>query len=94
MSSRKDYEEKLKSKLELLEQDIDALKAKVKEVEGDLEHEEQVEKLHKMKEEAKQKFHELIEASDDAWEDLQDGVEHYWTALGNEVKAFENFFKR
>ena len=33
MSHRKDYEEKLKSKLEQLEKDIDALKAKVQEVE-------------------------------------------------------------
>ena len=94
MSHRKKFEESLKAKLEQLEQDIDALKAKVKDVEDDLEHEEKVEKLHDMKEEARERLHELMEASDDAWEDLQEGAEHYWTALGNEVKAFENFFKK
>ncbi|MCB1669748.1 MAG: coiled coil domain-containing protein [Gammaproteobacteria bacterium] len=94
MSHRKDHEEKLKAKLTQLERDIDALKAKVKDVEGDLEHEEKVEKLHEMKEEAKHRLHELMEASDDAWDELQEGAEHYWTALGNEVKAFENFFKK
>ncbi len=94
MSSRKNYEEKLKFKLEQLERDIEELMAKVKDVEDDLEHEKKVEKLRDMKDEARKRLHQLMKASDDAWEDLQEGAEHYWSALGNEVKAFENFFRK
>jgi len=96
MSKKRDYEDQVRAKLEELEREIDLLKAKVKVAEAELapEHQEKVEKLHNMKEEAKEKFQELVEASDDAWEHLQEGVEHYWTALGNEMKAFDNYFKK
>ena len=96
MSRRREYEDQVRAKLEELEREIDLLRAKVKVAESELapEHHDRVDKLHKLKEEAKEKLHELAEASDEAWEDFQEGVEHYWTALGNEVKAFENFFKK
>lgn len=96
MSRRKNYEAEVKAKLEDLERDIDVLRAKVKQAERELapEHHKQVEKLARLKDEARVKLHELLQASDDAWEGLQEGVEHYWTALGNEVKAFDNYFKK
>ena len=96
MSSKREYEDQVRAKLEELEREIDLLKAKVKVAEAELapEHHEKVNKLHDLKEEAKEKLHELVEASDDAWEHLQDGVEHYWTAIGNEMKAFDNYFKK
>ena len=91
MSSRKEYEQKVKQKLEDLEREIDVLRHKVKNTEAELvpEQHSRVEKLHDLKEEAKEKLSELMEASDDAWEELQEGVEHYWKSLGNELKAFD-----
>lgn len=91
MSNRKEYEKKVKEKLEELEKEVDALREKISSAGAELAPEQhpKVETLHKLKEEAKEKFNELLEAGDDAWENLQEGVEHYWTALGNELKAFD-----
>ena len=90
MTSRKEYEKKVKSRLEELERDIEHLKVKVRTAEADLTEQARVAKLHAMKEEAKEKLDELLNAEDDAWEDLQTGLESYWRSLGNELKAYEN----
>jgi len=91
MSSRKEYEEKVKAKLAELEAEIDRLRDQVKNAEAELlpEHHSRIENLHALKEKAMEKFSELVEASDESWEHLQQGMEHYWESLGNELKAFE-----
>jgi peptidoglycan hydrolase CwlO-like protein len=91
MSGRKEYEQKVKQKLEDLEREIDALREKVKSTEAELtsDHHGRMEKLHELKEEVADKIDDLLEAGDDAWEEIQEGVEHYWKALGNELKAFD-----
>jgi chromosome segregation ATPase len=95
MSSRKQYEEKVKQKLQELELEIEKLKAQLKEVEAELvpEHHEKFQELHALQNKAKQKFDELVEAGDDAFESLQENMEEYWSSLGREIKAFDIKFQ-
>jgi molecular chaperone GrpE (heat shock protein) len=96
MSNRREYEQRVKARFEELEAEIEVLRKHVLDAEAELgpEHHRRVLELQQLKETAKEKMHELLDASDDAWESLQGGMEHYYTALGNELKAFDGFVNR
>jgi len=91
MSSRKDYEAKVRAKMAELEAEVERLQLHIKQTEEELlpEHHEKMDEIKELASKARGKLAELAEASDDSWEHLQEGLEHYWKSLGNELKAFE-----
>ncbi|NKB33638.1 MAG: hypothetical protein GKR91_11125 [Pseudomonadales bacterium] len=91
MSQRKQYEVKVKQKLEDLEREIDKLKDQVEEMAEDLvsEEHENLQKLQALSKKTRGKFEELLEASDEAFETMQDNLEEYWASVGREMKAFD-----
>jgi hypothetical protein len=92
MSERREYEDRVRSELQLIEQEIDKLREHLSNVEQELapEHHQKVLELHAMKETTKEKFAELVEAGDEAWGTLKHGMDHLYAALGNELKAYDD----
>ena len=95
MTSKKQYEEQVREKLQQLESEIEALRDHVKNIEHELlpEHKEHFQKLHELESATKAKFEELVESSDEAFESVRDNLEEYWSSLGREVKAFDQKLK-
>lgn len=95
MNKKKEYEARVREKLNELEAEIDALRDHVKAMEAELlpEHEEHFQRLHNLEAATKAKFQELVESSEEAYESLQDKLEDYWASLGREVRAFDQKVK-
>ena len=95
MSSRKQYQQRVKEKLQELELEVDRLRAQIKDVEEELvpEQHEHFQRLHAMLEKTRTKFNELVDASDDSFDSLKDNMEDYWSSLGREIKAFDQKLK-
>lgn len=83
MNNKQAYEKKLQAQLEEWSADIDRLKAKATDLEGDaqLEYNRKIERLQAMREAAGERLDELRKAGDDAWDDLKGGVDEAWTEL-------------
>ncbi len=95
MSKKRDYENKVREKLNELEAEIEALREHVKEMEAELlpEQEEHFQRLHKLEAATKAKFRELVESGEEAYESVRSNLEEYWSSLGREVKAFDKKIK-
>ncbi|MCG8415653.1 MAG: hypothetical protein MI746_15665 [Pseudomonadales bacterium] len=95
MSKKRDYEDKVREKLNELEAEIEALREHVKEMEAELlpEHEEHFERLHALQAVTKAKFKELVDSSEETYDTVRSKLEEYWSSLGREVKAFDQKVK-
>ncbi len=94
MSTKDAYEKKLKGKLSEWRADIDKLKAKADQAEGDtqLAYYKEMEALRAQQDEARDKLDDLRDAGDDAWEDLKLGIDKAWDDLGDATrKAMSRF---
>lgn len=93
MKSRKEYEKAAKAKLDELEAEIKKLRKQATHAREDFieEHKEKMDELHALNTKTREKFDELLDASEEVWKDTQKGLEQYWNALGNELKAYQNF---
>lgn len=82
MSSRNEYLEKFKAKLDEWNADIDTLETKAQEsqAEAQAEYHKQVETLRKMRDDAQKQYNEMQNAATDAWDALAEGTEKAWTA--------------
>jgi len=82
MSSRTEYLEKFKAKLDEWNADIVTLEAKAHEsqAEAQAEYYKQVEALRKMRDDAQKQYGEMQNAATDAWDMLAEGTEKAWTA--------------
>jgi hypothetical protein len=91
VSKRKEYEDKVKAKLKEIESDVQHFKAKIAASESKLteEHKLTLDRVQRKWSETKNKADELLQASDEKFEHFQTGMEHYYTAIGNELKAYE-----
>jgi chromosome segregation ATPase len=94
MSAKDAYEKKLKGRLAEWRADIDKLKAKADQAEGDsqLAYYKEIEKLRAQQDNVRDKLEDLRDAGDSAWEDVKLGVEKAWTDLSDSTsKALSRF---
>lgn len=94
MGMKEAYEKKLKGRLLEWRSDIEKLKAKAEQAEGDtqLAYYKKIEDLRTQQEDARDKLDDLRDAGDDAWEDLRAGVDKAWDDLGDAMsKAISRF---
>ncbi len=94
MSAEDAYVQKMQSKLEELDAQIDQLKAKASGASADakIEFHEQIETLKECQKEGKEKLAELNDAGEDAWEDIQDGMESAWNKVSAALNDAKNRF--
>jgi len=94
MSMKDAYEKKLKGQLSEWRAEIDKMKAKADQAEGDaqLSYYKEIEDLRSRQEAARDKLDELRDAGDNAWEDLKTGLDKTWDDMSDAVnKAASRF---
>ena len=93
--NRDQFVEKLKSQLDEINEDVDALEARV-EAAGDAvskKYREQLDEAKAQRATAEQKLAGIRAAGDDAWEDLKGDAEHTWKAFKQSVNYFKSQLK-
>lgn len=94
MTTRKEYTQKLKSKLDEWNEKIDELETKLEatDMEARAEYQEQLQTLKSNRETLEQKVSELQDASGDAWNDIRAGAADAWEALDDALdRAISRF---
>ncbi|MGD8933334.1 MAG: hypothetical protein PVF35_01040 [Gammaproteobacteria bacterium] len=94
MTTRHEYIEKLKDKLDQWDADIDVLEEKAEHARADLkfEYQDQLASLRRKRDDARLKLSELKNASEGAWEDLKQGADEAWDSLKHSIdKALSHF---
>ncbi len=88
MTTRKEYIEKLKARIDLWNAKIAEAEARFGEAEADakLAGKEELQEMRAMCDEAQEKLNEVQSASEDAWQDMKGGVRAAWNSLES---AFE-----
>ncbi len=89
MTSRDEYLEKFKAKLDEWNADIDKLEAKARAAQADMqaEYREQLDALRRTRDEALKEYDKVQNAAVDAWDAMVQGSEKAWQAW---TDAFEN----
>jgi len=94
MTTRHEYIEKLKEKLDEWDADIDDFEDKAKKTKADLKFEldDQIKSLRLKRDIAELKFSEIKDASEDAWEDVKEGAEEAWSNLKDAIDKARSHF--
>ena len=92
---RDEYVEKLKSKIDDWNRDIDKLQAKADQMAADtrVKYQKQIADLKAKQKEVKDNMDKLQKAGAEAWVDLKAGMNSAWKALGESVKSAKSKFK-
>lgn len=95
VDKRDAYVEKLKSKIDEWNRDIDKLQAKADQMAADarVKYQKQIEGLKAKQKEVQDKMGQLQKASGEAWVELKTGMNSAWKALGESVKSAKTKFK-
>ena len=95
MSMKEAYEKKLKGQLSEWRADIDKLKAKAEQAQGEtqLAYYKELEVLRTQQEKARDKLDDLRNVGDDAWEDMKAGLDKAWDDLGDSISKAVSRFK-
>lgn len=94
MSTRKEYVEKLKARLDEWNAEIDLLETKARQAEASAERQylDKVSELKRRREEAAHTLRQIQDASDEAWHKLKEGADRIWdnvsTTMQETKKAF------
>lgn len=93
--SRNEFIEKMKERLDDLDEKIAELKQKGKKFEGEArkEYENRLHDLREKRRELKRKLDETRAAGEEKWQQVKDEAEHAWKALGNSFNYFKSHFK-
>lgn len=93
--SRNEFIEKMKGRLDDLDENIEDLKKRGEKFEGEAkkEYENRLHDLREKRREAKRKLDDIQSASEEKWQQVKDEVEHAWNALGNSFNYFKSHFK-
>jgi hypothetical protein len=96
MTTRHEYIEKLKNKLDEWDTDIDALESDIARARADLKFElkDQMAAVRLRRDNARLKLRELADASDDAWKDLMDGADEAWDSIREALEKARSHFSR
>lgn len=88
MTTRHEYIEKFKNKLDEWDADIDVLEAKAQQTTAELKVEfvDQLASLRVKRDIAKLKLAEMMDASEEAWEDIKAGTDEAWTSLKQAIE--------
>ncbi len=83
MTSRVEFVEKLKEKLDNWNADIDRFESELSTLGGEMkqEVETQISKLREHRDEMRTKMGQIHEVSEEAWEEMSGGLEEAWQAL-------------
>jgi len=94
MTTRHEYIEKLKNKLDEWDADIDELEASALKTKADLKYEleDQVASLKIKRDIARAKLLELMDSGEDAWQDIREGVDEAWTSLKLAIEKARSHF--
>ncbi|WP_319583240.1 hypothetical protein [uncultured Pseudodesulfovibrio sp.] len=94
MSTREEYIEKMKAKLDELNAEVSRLEAKAREAKADLSirYKDEIENLKAKREESKARLAEFKEAGDSAWEDLKIGMQGAWDIMEEAIKSAKERF--
>lgn len=94
MSTRDEWVEKMKSKIDEANAEIDRLRDKSNKTSRDAQsqYQEYVDDLKQKRERAEQRLQELRNSSESAADDLRQGAENAWESIKNSVTAARNKF--
>ncbi len=89
MSSRDDYLDEFKTKLDEWNAEIDKLESNARQAQADakVQYDKQLEALRVMRDDAQAKFSEMQNTTAEAWDVMVQGTEKAWQAWSS---AFEN----
>jgi hypothetical protein len=95
MTTRREYIEKLKTKLDEWDADIDELEANALKTKADLKYEleDQIASLKIKRDIARAKLLELMDSGEDAWQDIKDGVDEAWNSLKLAIEKARSHFQ-
>lgn len=94
MTSRHEYIDKLKEKLDEWDADIDELEARAQNTKTELEFEikDQITALKLRRDIMKLKLNEIRDSSEEAWEDIKVGAEEAWADVKEAMKKAKSHF--
>lgn len=94
MTTRHEYIEKFKNKLDEWDADIDVLELKARETTDELKVElvDQLASLRVRRDIAKLKLAEIKDASEEAWEDIKGGADEAWSSLKQAIDKARSHF--
>ncbi|MEZ7197260.1 hypothetical protein [Pseudodesulfovibrio karagichevae] len=94
MSTRDEYIQKMKAKLDELNAEISRLEAKGRGAKADLRlrYEDEVRKLETRREEAEARLAEFRQAGESAWQDLKIGIQGAWDILEESIQSAKERF--
>ena len=95
MSTRDQYIEKFKAKLDEWNAEIDRLEARGRQAEADsrIKYEKELSDLREKRDAAREKLEEIQHSSDDAWQDLKRGADDAWSAARDALAQAAERFK-
>ena len=93
-TSRHEYIDKLKEKLDEWDADIDELEARAQNTKTELEFEikDQITALKLRRDIMKLKLNEIRDSSEEAWEDIKVGAEEAWADVKDAMKKAKSHF--
>jgi len=94
MTSRHEYIDKFKVKLDEWDADIDELEDRAQKAKADLKSEldDQIRSLKLKRDIAKLKLSEIKDASEEAWEDVKAGAEEAWADVKDAMEKAKSHF--
>ncbi|MDP2894502.1 MAG: hypothetical protein Q8N78_09095 [Sulfurimonas sp.] len=83
MSTKDAYKQKIEAQLELVQANLEVLKAKAKNATADIRisYSKEIESLENNYAKVQSKLDELGQVSEDAWEHLKDDIENSWDSI-------------
>lgn len=95
MTTRHEYIEKLKTRLDEWDQEIDELEAKAQQTSAELKFElqDQIASLKLKRDQARLKISGIMDASEEAWEDLKQGVDEAWVNLREAIEKARSHYR-
>ncbi len=94
MTTRHDYIQKLKDKLDEWDADIDEFEASAQRAKADIKYEleDQITSLKVKRDLAKLKLAELVDSGEEAWQDIKEGADEAWSSLKAAVDKARSHF--
>ena len=95
MTTRHDYIEKFKTKLDEWDIEINELEAKALKAKADIKYEleDQLTSLRHKRDLARLKMNEVKEASEEAWVDIKAGADEAWGSLKEAIEKAWSHYK-